>query len=473
MNNLSNVTFNMLGASEVTTAVLNVLAVIGLVLAAAFIIVFLSDLIISVIDHKNGIFFKRKDKEDAKVKNLELEDDLTDKKKEEVKEEKQESNVNMELAEEERLALQEQNRKQQEENEDLKQRIAALEAKQAEANQVHEPESTSKELTDEELDKMYNDLIAEINSEKEEEEDEEDFDLDKFLNEDEDDKKEEPEVEEKVEEPEVVEEVEEPTPVEEVVEEEKINEDAEKLAELQRQIEELQSKLDSQNQEKEDIAKQLEEEQGNKEALAKQLEEEQTAKEALAKQLEEEQSAKDELAKQLEEKPEVIEVPTMVEGANLDTMEGLLAQKEDLENRLKETSKQLSANKKEYIPLARIKRTLEKDEAKLRRREAIVAKQKITLFGVSNYVVDPEKERELSEELDQLEALRLSVQHCEEVMDENKDRYPLLENTNKILVQTVAHIKADIEAVDQKIEKMKSTQGEDGSQDSTGDADNQ
>ena len=42
-------------------------------------------------------------------------------------------------------------------------------------------------------------------------------------------------------------------------------------------------------------------------------------------------------------------------------------------------------------------------------------------------------------------------------MDENKDRYPLLENTNAILKTTVAHIKADIDAIDQKIAKLQGT----------------
>ena len=38
---------------------LNILAVIGIVAVGAFIIVFLSDLLISIIDNSNGIFFKR------------------------------------------------------------------------------------------------------------------------------------------------------------------------------------------------------------------------------------------------------------------------------------------------------------------------------------------------------------------------------------------------------------------------------
>ena len=81
--------------------------------------------------------------------------------------------------------------------------------------------------------------------------------------------------------------------------------------------------------------------------------------------------------------------------------------------------KDLKTNKKEYIPLRRIKKNLEKDELKLRRKEAIVAKQKIMLFGVNNYVYDEEKEKKLAEDLDLLDGLRLSVQHCEDVMTSN------------------------------------------------------
>ena len=43
-------------------------------------------------------------------------------------------------------------------------------------------------------------------------------------------------------------------------------------------------------------------------------------------------------------------------------------------------------------------------------------------------------------------------------MNENKDRYPLLESTNKILVKNVAEIKTDIDVVDAKIEALKAKQ---------------
>lgn len=376
------------------TAVLNVIAVIGLVAVGAFLIIFLTDLLLSVIDGKNGIFFKRKPKEEE-VKTVEMTDELEDTPKlielKEEEEQKVEGDVDLELAESERLALTQANQKIASENEDLKQRIDALEAKQTEESELETQETEEDELTDEELDRMYEELIADL-EDNEEDEDEDDIDITLPEDEEEADNNE-----------------------SEEVKPEEAKEDEEKLA-LEKQIEELKSMLEKEQQEK------------------------------------------DQLAKQLEEKPEtIIQAVEAVEG---DTLEALLAKKAELEERLKNTNKELKANKKEYIPLARIKKTLQNDEAKLRRREAIVAKKKIVLFGVTNYVVDPEKEKELSEDLDQLEALRLSVQHCEEVMQENKDRYPLLENTNKILTTTVAHIKSDIEAVEQKIAKLTSDQGE-------------
>ena len=96
---------------------------------------------------------------------------------------------------------------------------------------------------------------------------------------------------------------------------------------------------------------------------------------------------------------------------------------------------------------------MESDKAKLRRKEAIVAKQKVVLFGVNNYVVDPEKEKKLSEDLDVLDALRLSVQHCEEVIKNNEDRLPILEKTYKILTSQIDDIKLDIEDVKDRIAK--------------------
>ena len=139
-------------------------------------------------------------------------------------------------------------------------------------------------------------------------------------------------------------------------------------------------------------------------------------------------------------------------------METLTERLNTLNDRLSAAEKDLKANKKEYIPLSRIKKNLESDKAKLRRKEAVVAKQKVVLFGVNNYVVDPEKEKKLNEDLDLLDALRLSVQHCEEVMKENEDRYPILEKTNGILTKQVEDLKADIADIDARIAKLQDGQ---------------
>ena len=84
-----------------------------------------------------------------------------------------------------------------------------------------------------------------------------------------------------------------------------------------------------------------------------------------------------------------------------------------------------------------------------------MARKKVMLYGVNNYVdIDEEKAKKLSEDLDLLDGLRLSVQHCEEVMEQNKDRFPILERTNKILLEQNKQIKEDIEEVKADIEKL-------------------
>ena len=104
----------------------------------------------------------------------------------------------------------------------------------------------------------------------------------------------------------------------------------------------------------------------------------------------------------------------------------------------------------------KIKARLEKDNTKLRRKEALVAKQKVVLYGVNNYVdIDEEKAKKLAEDLDLLEGLRLSVQHCEEVIKANEERFPILENAYNSLIETNTHIKADIEECNKRIAELK------------------
>lgn len=170
--------------------------------------------------------------------------------------------------------------------------------------------------------------------------------------------------------------------------------------------------------------------------------------------VEEEQAKNAELAKQAESVNQGVE-----EEITEETLKAYEEKLAELLERQKLNDKDLRINKKEYIPLARIEKTLESDKNKLRRKEAIVAKKKIVLFGVNNYIADPEKEKKLAEDLDLLEGLKLSVQHCEEVMDNNKDRYPVLKHANEILTRNAVEIQEDIKEINEKIAHAKQVLG--------------
>ena len=185
----------------------------------------------------------------------------------------------------------------------------------------------------------------------------------------------------------------------------------------------------------------------------KQIEEERANLEEQKRQLQEEMRRLEELKKEQANTIVVTDVKSIYANETLDQLEARL---EILNKRLKENKRDLRENRKEYNPLARVKKTLEKDKAKLTRKEAIVARQKVILYGVNNYVdIDEEKAKKLNEELDLLEGLRLSVQHCEDVMNANKDRFPILEKTNKILKKTNSEILADIAEVEKAIAEKK------------------
>ena len=129
---------------------------------------------------------------------------------------------------------------------------------------------------------------------------------------------------------------------------------------------------------------------------------------------------------------------------------------EILEERLRQAKKDLKINDKEYKPLEKVKRTLERDKAKLRRKEAIAAKKKVALYGVNNYVdIDKEKAEKLAHELELLDGLRLSVSHCEEVMNANTERYPILEHTHNILVNNIRDIEADIMHLNKELKALR------------------
>ena len=155
------------------------------------------------------------------------------------------------------------------------------------------------------------------------------------------------------------------------------------------------------------------------------------------------------ILKEVAKKVEIITSDAVV-GENVvtfqySTEDQYLQRIEVLEERLKNAKKDLKINDKEFKPLEKVKRTLERDKTKLRRKEAIAAKKKVALYGVNNYVdIDKEKAEKLAHELELLDGLRLSVSHCEDVMNANVERYPILERTHKILTNNISDIETDL-----------------------------
>ena len=442
------------------TAILNVLAIIVLALVAGFIILLLVDLTLGCIDGKRGVIFfrnrKNTDKDNEILlqynKDINLNDsyylqnnqkDLAldfDKQYEKENAETKNNNIDFDKAAEEQKLIEAKN-----------QNVITVEPKE-EQQEVNEdftfinkvsPE-VEKEISEEEKPEPK----VELN-----EADEDDFD---FLDdEDEDDKSieeilkaikeknmrarnqfvKDEEIEPDFEEDEV-----EKTPEEKT---EELNEEKSDIEEVINQAEKVEET--NSNEEVEKLKAMVEE-------LNKKLDDEQK------RNAEIEEKAKlevENLKKELEEKPQVQEEIT------IDTLNALEDELAKLLERQKQNEKDLKVNKKEYIPLARIARTLESDQDKLRRREAIVAKKKMVILGVNN-VADPEKQQKLDEEIELLNGLRLSVEHCQQVMDANKDRYPVLKHTNEILTRNAQDLENDINDVNAKIAHAKEVLNADG-----------
>ena len=129
------------------------------------------------------------------------------------------------------------------------------------------------------------------------------------------------------------------------------------------------------------------------------------------------------------------------------TKEYYLKRLDSLQTELKDVEKELKANRREFVPLERIKKSYDRDQEKLRRKEAIVAKQKVAIYGVKASNVDPKRKEKLDEDVKQLNQLKESVFQCDQVLKQNKDRYPVLEKANRLLTKTYNRLVADIENV--------------------------
>lgn len=402
------------------SALVDVLAIIAIIIAGGFIIFFLGDLVLSILDPKKDektaekqeapVVLPAKEKEDESLKEevAELRNELQALKEEKAKEEEAKQNeetevkaVDEELAEKElaELGLAEEPKAEEKVEEPV------VEEKHESAEEIlrrKNAEALAAKESSEEID--LNDIFF----------DDEDFNLGDF---EEDETQEEPKVED----------TEEPIDGQVSLFAEKEEEAVEpEEDETQKEIEELKKELEAQKAENETLRKQAEEDKN--------------------KWLEEKANLEN-----LFENAEKQE-----ENAPIMTLEAYEERLEVLKERLKANEKDLKTNKKEYLPLMRVRKNLENDKRKLRRREALVAKQKVVLYGVNNYVdIDEEKAKKLAEDLDLLDGLRASVQHCEEVIAASKERYPILETANRILTTTNADLKSDIKEVEAAIAELK------------------
>jgi len=134
---------------------------------------------------------------------------------------------------------------------------------------------------------------------------------------------------------------------------------------------------------------------------------------------------------------------------------------EELQQRLRENEKAIRGNNKEFVPLRRIRDTLERDLKLLRKREAIVAKQQVIIYGVNNITnLDPERVKKLEIDVKQLTGLQQSVANCQDIMHKNRDRFPTLENLDKVLKGQNRQLVSDIEEYRTAIEFFENAEKE-------------
>jgi len=431
---------------------LKVIAVLGIIAVGTFIIVFLSDLLISVIDNSNGIFFKRnknasnnngtmgrpkmitqqKDEYEALTYDEKKAQEQSKPSQRQVSQEADFEGIDYEKArEEEKMAAKASvapssiDKRKAEQDERTAERLRLIEARRREFEEAQRQEQEEEnEVDEDEIRRIIENAQAPA---------------DKTVDKEAVEKEVEERLRKEYEEREIARQKAEEE--ERLAEEEakRADEEAKKAEqeELLRAKEEEKAAAEAKLKDAEDASRQ------EKEQLEKEIE-------LLKKQLETANSTVVTLTQQVNEKPEVVYEKVVTDnGMTREELEEKLA---TLKARLKANEKELSLNKKDFLPLKRVNMTLASDEKKLRRKEALVAKKKVLLYGVNNYVdIDEEKAKELAEELDLLEGLKLSVQHCEEVMKANKDRYPILEKANAILTKNVEDLKADIAEIEARL----------------------
>lgn len=391
---------------EFLKILLDVLGIVGILVFGSFVLVLLADLFLSALDKREGIFFnKHKDKEPAKEE---------EKEEEQVEEYNPEDTSIAEPVEEE--PVEEYNPEEQGVGIDYDK---AAEEQEALENKEEEEE----EEEDSELDPILEEVTAQALKELEEAEVKE-RKVFTYV---------EPEPEP------------EPEPEEEVVDEEKL--------ELERRIKELEDARAKDQAEME----RLQEEMRKSETVV--VESDDSRKYAniarMNATLNRIKRNTEKLANQEPEK-ERTEV-TVTEEVTMTKprfqREYYVDRLAKLEGELKDSNRELRQINKEYLPVARVKKIYDRDINKLRRKEAIVAKQKLAIYGVNKSgEVDEKKKAKLEENVKELKELKDSIFECEKVIKANKDRFPALEKSHKLILKQIKRINDDITSTQESID---------------------
>ncbi|MFQ6773274.1 MAG: hypothetical protein ACLRFG_02230 [Clostridia bacterium] len=404
-------------------AFVNVLAIIAIIIVAAFVMVFVGDLLISIIDGKKGIFFKGNKKQ--KVEEIEHTEDVSYAQRQEL----------------ERLQSLYRNQK---------------------GGAVQEPQPVKTEMPDDYLDRA-NAVNYDL-AKKEEEMLAQKSASSKLLV-----PKSEPVAEEvEVSSDKVFAEV--STVADEILshyETEKTN--AEKIDDYAKELDnyKIDSVIPMEEDEDEIVEEEIEEVE---EIVAEPVEVvKEVVKEVVVdnpeiveqnKQLQTQLAELQKALKDAEERNQQLQNVQLEEPENFSplytTVEDCEARIELLENRLRVARKELKVNDKEFKPLFKVRKNLNKYKERLRRKELSVTRQKVVLYGVNNYVdIDKERAEKLANDIELLDGLRLSVQDCESVVEQSKDRYPILEQTNRLLKTQISDLEHDLEVTRGILEALK------------------
>lgn len=472
--------YNLLGASAVVSTILDFLGVAGIIVFGSFIIVLVVDLILASTSEREGLFFNKKKRSNAQI-NDSSEVVFTN----EPAPVEEPVVTNDEPVEENGIVFY--NKPYEEAPVSEIDYEKANEEQQSLQNKMDNVELISEDYFNEEMDNSDEDIegialevakraVEELNAEAKEREKK----VYKIKEVEETPIEETPVVEETV--------VEEVKPEEPIIVEETNNNDEtirqleEQRLELERQVALLHAER---AKDKEEILKTLQELRDKEPVVVEADNKEEEEKRKLAnitrmnsrlsriksstKKIEnktkEEKTAKVTKVVTVEEKVE--ETPVVAEPVVQEKVVEVVEQKHEkprfkkeyyenrlevLKQELKDVEAEFKLNKKDFGPLEKVYKTYARDDAKLRRQEAIVVKQQVSVYGVNKKTkISEEKKAKLDENMKQLKKLKESVYSCKQVIDQNKDRYPILEKNNKLLQKQIKRLTEDIASVNEAL----------------------